>query len=108
MAESVIQKQGKAAFLVKAYAGTYSLNANEAKGIHGSDVGYNSVPSGYTPVAFKHIDTNNNNTAFRYMRANGWSASQTLMVIRNFSANAISNADVKVEILFVRSDLIGS
>lgn len=107
MAESVIQKQGKAAFLVKAYSGTYSLGANAADSIRGNAVGYTSIPSGYTPVAFKAYNTSNNNTSVRYMQADGYST-RTLLVVRNISASAITNADVSVEILFVRSDLFGT
>ena len=107
MATSTIQKMGKSAFLVKAYSGTYSLGANAADSIRGNTVGYTSIPSGYTPVAFKAYNTSNNNTAVRYVQADGYSV-RTLLVVRNFSATAITNADVSVEILFVRSDLIGT
>lgn len=107
MAESVIQKAGKAAFLVKTYSGTYSLGANAADSIRGNTVGYTSIPSGYTPVAFKAYNTSNNYTVVRYIQADGYST-RTLLVVKNNSATAITNADVSVEILFVRSDLIGS
>ena len=107
MAESVIQKQGKAAFLIKSYEGKYSLEANVADSVRGNAVGYTSIPSGYTPVAFKYYDSGNNNTSIRYVQADGYST-RTLLVVRNLSSSDITNADVKVQILFVRSDLIGS
>ena len=107
MATSTIQKMGKEAFLVKAYSGTYTLEANAALGILGNSVGYTAPPTGYTPVAFQFVTTNNNDTAMRFMQANGYGGS-TLVVVRNFGTNAISNASLDVRILFVRSDLIGT
>lgn len=97
---------GKDAILVRTYSGGFSLGASAATGINGSTVGYSAPPSGYTPIAFKRVDTASNNIVFRNMNVDGYGGNP-VVVVRNL-ATTTTTGTLVVVIVFVRSDLIGT
>lgn len=93
-------------FKIVQYRGTYSLTANQAKGITGTDVQYSSPPTGYKPVAIAHFDAENNNVLFRYIQITGYGSS-TIAVVRNI-ANSAQTGTFTIQILFVKDFAVSS
>ena len=93
-------------FKIVQYRGSYSLTANQPKGITGSDVQYSSPPTGYKPVAIAHFDAENNNVLFRYIQITGYGSS-TLAVVRNI-ANSAQSGTFTIQILFVKDFAVSS
>lgn len=93
-------------FKIVQYRGSYSLTANQSKGITGSDVQYSSPPTGYKPVAIAHFDAENNNVLFRYIQITGYGSS-TLAVVRNIE-NSSQSGTFTIQILFVKDFAVSS
>lgn len=93
-------------FKIVQYRGSYSLTANQPKGITGSDVQYSSPPTGYKPVAIAHFDAENNNVLFRYIQITGYGSS-TIAVVRNI-ANSAQTGTFTIQILFVKDFAVSS
>ena len=91
-------------FKVVAYTYAYSLAANENINITANQFEM-STPSGYTPIAVRNFYSGSNNAAVRavYGSATGGS---TVMSVRNFTTNAISNVTAGLTVLYVRSDSV--
>ena len=97
---------GKEAFLIRRYSASFSLTADQAKGITGNDMGFTANPAGYTAIGIRTIDLQNSNVGLRYCNVGGQGTS-TVYVLVNRSSSA-QTGTCSIEILFVRSDLIGS
>lgn len=93
-------------FKIVQYRGSYSLTANQPKGITGSDVQYSAPPNGYKPVAIAHFDAENNNVLFRYIQITGYGSS-TLAVVRNIT-NSAQSGTFTIQILFVKDFAVSS
>lgn len=93
-------------FLIKRYEASYSVNANTYKVIYGNDANYTALPSGYTAVAMRTIDTNSNDVVARYVNVGGY-GTRTLYVLRNITSSAKSGT-CTIEILFVKDSYIGN
>lgn len=92
-------------FLVNTYTATKSVAANFVTALTGADMGYNSIPSGYTPVAYTFSCVNSNDV---FMNLNSLTAIgiQQFGVIKNVSSSAQNDKTITVKILFIKTSLL--
>lgn len=89
-------------FLTQTYQATKTVAANGVVALLGSDMGYNSIPSGYTPIAYTFSCTNSNDLFCNLYSISAIGASQ-FAVIRNVSTAAQSDKTCNITITFVKS-----
>ena len=102
--ETIAEAIGKLSelFLINTYTAVKSVNANGVVALTGADMGYNSIPSGYTPIVFAFSCTNSNDL---FLNLNSLTAigSQQFGVIRNVSSGAQNDKNCTVKITFIKS-----
>ena len=106
MAESVLKKENAALFITRGYSASYSLGSGGVVGVLGNSANYTAPPAGYTPVAIKQFNADNNNVFVRYVNAAGYGTS-TLYVVRNV-ATSTQTGTCTIDILFARNDVVGT
>lgn len=89
-------------FLTQTYTATKTVNANGVVALLGSDMGYNSIPTGYTPIVYTFACTNSNDLFCNLNNISAIGAAQ-FGVIRNVSSSAQNDKVCKVSITFVKS-----
>lgn len=89
-------------FLTNTYTAVKSVNANGVAALTGADMGYNSIPTGYTPIDFTFSCTNSNDLFFN-MNLLTATGSRQFGVIRNVSSNNQNDKNCTVKITFIKS-----
>lgn len=92
-------------FLTQTYTATKSVAANGVVALTGADMGYNSIPSGYTPIVFTFACTNSNDLFCNLNDISAIGASQ-FGVIRNVSTGAQNDKNCIIKITFVKSSYL--
>lgn len=93
--------------IVKGYTATYSINANEAKGLSVTDFGITAIP-GYYAYAIVGIIPSNQTYNITVGRFVAYSLSQTTLVLKNNSNSAYSNSVASIYVLWVKNGFIKS
>lgn len=96
-------------FKRKRFSGTYvssssSFAPNTAEGISGTELSY-TIPEGYTPIGLIGFSTGSKYLGVANFNINNTGSSNTI-VVRNHSANTLSNLTAEIEILFVKSEYV--
>lgn len=92
-------------FLTHTYTATKTVSANGVVALLGSDMGYNSIPAGYTPIAYTFACTNSNDLFCNLNSIMATGASQ-FAVIRNVSTGAQNDKVCNITITFIKSDYL--
>ena len=89
-------------FLTQTYTATKTVNANGVVALLGSDMGYNSIPTGYTPIVYTFACTNSNDLFCNLNNISAIGGAQ-FGVIRNVSTGAQNDKVCNITITFVKS-----
>lgn len=81
-----------------------SVNANAVIGLTGANVGYNSIPAGYTPIAAYFTQTRNNDFFYANINPEGY-GSRMLCVVRNVNIAAATGVITAI-IIFVKNSYL--
>lgn len=92
-------------FLIRTYRATKTVTGNGVVALLGSDMGYNSIPTGYTPIAFTFACTNSNDLFFNLNNIESVGGSQ-FGVIRNVSSGAQTDKICNITITFVKTSYL--
>lgn len=85
----------------KEYTYTYSLAANTNLFVTGDMLGFSSLPSGWAPISAQILWSGSNNVAVIGFKMNS-SGNASVVELRNLGSTAVSNATLRVGIVYVR------
>ena len=84
------------------YTADYTVAANSTLSLTASDFGMAAI-SGYTPIAFVTITTNNNSVLIRSFY--GGRTSSNILVIRNVAAS-VQTGKASIDVLFAKTSVM--
>lgn len=103
-----IQLANAPMIMIKSYSYTIgSIAAGAEANISANDFGF-STPSEYAPIGIRRASINNSNFYIRGMMANATGTNTALWSKNTSSGSSPSNATANMDIIYVRTDMVGT